>query len=343
MRYSVELRNFSILEQFSNNLDGWGFVPAGKYVNKLRPGDVFRDWLVDVMDESISNRDCEVNVFRFDPSSHTVCRYELNGEGFSVMGKFFAEPTGKIREYDPCIAMMAEYKKLKKADAAINIAKPIAVNKDFNCVLLTEFIPGRSLSWYLGNEDDLYGKLTSIAHLLHRLHKNTRTWYDKENEFSRFHNALDLINIGDHAKNHYKRLIGKWWYSSRLDWEYGCMIHHDATPSNYIFHNGDPYAIDFELSASHGNPVHDLGIMCAELKHFFAINGSDQEAEPYIGHFLWQYSRCEEEFHKITRTLPFYMGYGLLRIARLEWNLEYRKYLLREAESCLKAVDRKGF
>ena len=55
--------------------------------------------------------------------------------------------------------------------------------------------------------------------------------------------------------------------------------------------------------------------------HFFLQNtGNKYAAEPFIGHFLWEYS-ChfpdrEQTFRSITRRVPFYMGITLLRIAR---------------------------
>jgi hypothetical protein len=60
-------------------------------------------------------------------------------------------------------------------------------------------------------------------------------------------------------------------------------------------------------------------------------------AEPYIGHFLWQYSRNEHEFHAITRVLPFFMSLGLLRMARLGQGADQRDFIFREAKACLES------
>lgn len=71
----------------------------------------------------------------------------------------------------------------------------------------------------------------------------------------------------------------------------------------------------------HANFVHDLGVVAAELKHYFARHkGNDQRAEPYIGHFLWHYSQSLDEFRRITQALSFFMSMGLLRTARLGFN-----------------------
>lgn len=176
--------------------------------------------------------------------------------------------------------------------------------------------------------------------MLRKLHKNTQTYYDRENEFSKFYYVLNHVKISHRRKKEYKILLEKWWHSSLLDKKHGCMIHNDATPVNYIFHKGKPFALDFELASYHGNPVCDLGILCAELKHYFAREGADWESEPYIRHFLYCYCRDEKEFLEITRILPFYMAYDLLRIAVLKWDPGYKNYLLREAIKCLESIEK---
>ncbi len=88
------------------------------------------------------------------------------------------------------------------------------------------------------------------------------------------------------------------------------MVHRDVNPSNYIFYEGKPYAIDFESSWSHAHPVRDLGILTAELKNEFKwYKGGSWKAEPYIGNFLWEYSNDEKDFTYITKVLPFFHEY----------------------------------
>lgn len=117
------------------------------------------------------------------------------------------------------------------------------------------------------------------------------------------------------------------------------MIHNDAHPANYIFRNDRVYALDFESAWEQAHPVHDLGVVAAELKKFFGWDEKGIErAEPYIGHFLWHYSRGENEFYEITQALPFFMALGLLRMARWKGESQERDYVIREAKACLKAV-----
>jgi len=105
---------------------------------------------------------------------------------------------------------------------------------------------------------------------------------------------------------------------------------------NYLFNHSKVYLLDFESSREHANFVQDLGIVAAELKHYFAVHRRNARlAEPYIGHYLWNYSRSESEFYRITKALPFFMSLGLLRMARLEQSPEHRAYILQDAGDCL--------
>ncbi|RPJ77168.1 MAG: aminoglycoside phosphotransferase family protein, partial [Alphaproteobacteria bacterium] len=185
---------------------------------------------------------------------------------------------------------------------------------------------------------ELKEKLELVAHMLRKLHDNTQTYYDKEEEFSKFSYVLNHLKISRHMKGEYKYLLGKWQHSSLLDIKKGCMIHNDSTPVNFVFFRGKPFLIDFELSSRHGHFACDLGILCAELKYYFAREGLSQRAEPYIHHFLKHYSKDEEEFRKITKVIPFYMAYNFLRIAIFKSNTGYRDYPLREAKKCLKTI-----
>jgi hypothetical protein len=69
-------------------------------VSILKPGTVFRDWLLDVIGDRIQNKYCNVVVYKIRDGSHTVCRYHFKGEGYSVVAKFYAEPTGWLRHYN---------------------------------------------------------------------------------------------------------------------------------------------------------------------------------------------------------------------------------------------------
>lgn len=318
--------------------EGGNFVASFEYIRTVKPGDTFRDWLVEVLGDRIHNKGCKVRVFKLSHASHRICKYEFKGEKVTIIAKFFGIPTGVIKKYNSYGSMNKEYENLKKAQKIINVPEPIATNREFNCVLASKYVSGKPLFWYLKHRKELKEKLELIADMLRKLHENTQTYYDKENEFSKFHYVLNHLKINQCMKKEYKYLLGKWWHSSLLDIKKGCMIHNDSTPVNFVFHKGRPFLLDFELASRHGNFACDLGILCAELKYYFARKGSSQKAEPYIRHFLKRYSKDEKEFCKITKVIPFYMAYGLLRIAMFKSNTSYKDYPLREAKNCLEII-----
>ena len=71
------------------------------------------------------------------------------------------------------------------------------------------------------------------------------------------------------------------------------------------------------------------------------LAGDKWLAEPFIGHFLWEYA-ChfpdrDKAFAAITRRVPFYSGLTLLRIARNTWiGDKYSRQLLDEARKTLR-------
>ena len=310
------------------------------HVSTLGPGDVFRDWLVYILGDRIKNKYCKVEVFKYSPSSHTVCRYKFKGEECSVIVKFFAEPTGKLKRYNAYEAMVKEYNNLMAVRSIINVPAPIAMHRDFNCALVTDYVSGKSLSWYISHERELYDRLGSVAYMQHRLHKHTRhDYYDKARDFANFHSVLDQLKLDSSTRSLFNELLGKWWYSPLLDQKQGCMIHRDATPSNYVFHKHVPYILDLESSWYNAHYARDLGIMCSELKNHFELHkGSGDLAEPYIGHFLWHYSKKESDFFNMTKIIPFFMSLGFLRSARLHRHYPHHEYLIKEAAACLKAL-----
>jgi len=306
-----------------------------KHVNTLKPGDVFRDWLIDIAGKRIRDKRCNIAVYKVTPASHTVCRYEFVGQNYSVVGKFYAEPTSWFIKYDPAKLMYREFNTLRSVSNIVNVPRPIAANKDFHCVLVTEHLRGKPLYKFMKSEKGLYDRLTTVAYALRTLHDKTKSDYRKQYEFAHFHKILDQLRLDSGRRLEFNRLLGDWWYSTLIDKSYGCRIHNDPNPINLVFDHNKLFILDFESSWEHANYVHDLGIVAAELKHYFAAHkGNDKKAEPYIGHFLWQYCQGEDEFRRVTHALPFFMSMGLLRMARLGFN---SSFILKEALACLRA------
>jgi Ser/Thr protein kinase RdoA (MazF antagonist) len=120
------------------------------------------------------------------------------------------------------------------------------------------------------------------------------------------------------------------------------LVHGDATPSNLLFGSGlDVVAIDLERM-QRADRTFDLGRIAGEMKHYFLEAGRNHGAEPFIGHFLWEYC-CHfpdrsRAFQAITSRLPFQMALTLLRIARNAWvSGGQRMRLVEEAKIILRA------
>jgi hypothetical protein len=88
--------------------------------------------------------------------------------------------------------------------------------------------------------------------------------------------------------------------------------------------------------------VLDLGRVVGELQYYFLRHAGDRWlAEPFIGHFLWEYA-CHfpdrnAAFRSVTHRVPFYAGLTLLRIARNSWLAHhYSRQLMDEAKKMLR-------
>ena len=121
------------------------------------------------------------------------------------------------------------------------------------------------------------------------------------------------------------------------------LLHGDATPANFLFGNGmDVAAIDLERM-KRGDRMFDVGRIAGELQHAFMVaTGEKMHAEPFIGHFLWEYACHFPDRHKtfsaISSRTPYYMGLNLLRIARNDYiTSDYSGKLVAQAKELLRA------
>ena len=120
------------------------------------------------------------------------------------------------------------------------------------------------------------------------------------------------------------------------------LVHGDATPSNLLFGRGlGVIAIDLERM-KRADRVFDLGRVAGELQHYFLqASGNKDAAQPFIGHFYWEYA-ChfpdrDRAFRSITGRAPFQMALTLLRIARNSWvSAAHRRRLVEEAKIILR-------
>ncbi|MDR9816744.1 MAG: hypothetical protein WBJ06_02970 [Candidatus Methanoculleus thermohydrogenotrophicum] len=161
--------------------------------------------------------------------------------------------------------MKREYDRLLRASGWIPVSCALATNSRFHLVLVTGYVPGTSIRELLAAGSSLYDPLTGVAHLLRRLHDNTRTSCDREREFAYFHEVLDQNRLPAHQREWFNRLLGAWWHSTRIGQDEGCMARGDATPGNYLY-DGGAWAIDFEGVRDHAHRIRDPGILAAEIK-----------------------------------------------------------------------------
>ncbi|MDD5170046.1 MAG: phosphotransferase, partial [Syntrophales bacterium] len=194
----------------------------------------------------------------------------------------------------------------------------------------------------------LFEKLPSLAYFFATLHNRTATGerVDVNRDCSYFDRIMDQLkywgHIGWGEAEDFHRLKEQWRKKGFMWEDNQVLVHGDATPSNLLFGEGRwVIAIDLERMKS-ADRVFDVGRMAGEIKHFFMLHTGDKwRAEPFIGHFLWEYA-ChfpdrERTFRSITRRVPFHMGMTLLRIARNSWITDnYRRQLLDEARTTLR-------
>lgn len=236
------------------------------------------------------------------------------------------------------------------------VVRPLGFNPDIGNVLLMEFLEGDSLgtvinaALHLDGGALLYRKLSSLASFFAAMHNRTAgDWGVNFNDSHAYMGRLisSLIVKRGMGRDHSDELywLREAWRSQGAMWEdRGVLVHGDATPSNFLFGRGRTvFAIDLERM-QWADRVFDLGRLCGELAHFFYQGKGDPgAAEPFIGHFLWEYCGHFPDqmnaFKAITRRIPFYMGITLLRIARNSWiDQEYRWRLVQEAKKILRAL-----
>ena len=292
-------------------------------------------------------------------NSRNVYLYEIAGTPCRLIGKF--RPPVFIREGSYARDRAeTEYRNLVFARSLgfdwfpHFVVRPLGFNPGLNNLVVMEHARGRSLSTIIyqaifqGRRQRLFRKLGHLAHFLAEFHNRTAGEWRVN-----FHQSCDYM--GQLVRSLADRGVDAWhlaelyhlredWRGRDLMWEDShVLVHGDATPANFLFGpKRDVICFDLERMMW-ADRVFDVGRLCGELKHFyFRCTGHIQSAEPFIGHFLWEYSGHfpdqERTFRAITRRLPFYMGITLLRIARNSWvDWDYRWRLLDEAINILGA------
>jgi len=235
---------------------------------------------------------------------------------------------------------------------ACHVVAPLGKNKELSALLVTEKAPGRLLDHYIEKavceqqSEQLLEKLSYLARFFGRLHRNSETdkWVSPALPQLYLRKLLDSLSegpLGPDDREGIEEYANLWWdKNGTLVADREVIVHGDATPTNFLFNDHEVIGIDLERM-KWADRCWDLGFMAAELKHHFMWRMGDRwAAEPYIGHFLWEYAvnyGNTQFFYAFTHRIPVYMALGLLRIARNSWLSEvYRKELITEAKRCLK-------
>jgi aminoglycoside phosphotransferase (APT) family kinase protein len=242
------------------------------------------------------------------------------------------------------------------ASAPHYVVRPLGYNPGIGNALVVEYLEGDHLSAVItnaivqGKRGRLYRKLAGLAHFLATLHNRTagdwRVNHQETHDYAGklIHSLVTKWGMGPADSGELYFLRDQWRAQSCMWEDRAVLVHGDATPSNFLFGRGrHTMAIDLERM-KWADRVFDLGRLCGELKHFFfQTTGDVYAAEPFIGHFLWEYC-CHfpdrmSAFRAITRRTPFHMGITLLRIARNSWiDWEYRWRLIYEAKAILRVL-----
>ena len=331
-----------------------------KYLGHLSKQDPLYGYLhCDILPQiGVSGISPDFRVFGMQASNHVYLYEELNSRT-RIIGKFFY---GVIdRSYETAFHHMErEFNNLNYlrsigfAGYPHYITRPLGRNAGIDCVLVEEYCYGTSLDTFIvkaireGATELLFEKLTALAYFLATLHNRTANGdrVDVNRDCSYFNRIIDQLkdwgHLGwDEAEDFHR--LKEQWRAKEFMWEDNqVLVHGDATPSNILFGDG-PWVIAIDLERMKtADRVFDVGRVAAEIKHFFMqYTGNKWLAEPYIGHFLWEYA-ChfpdrESAFRSINRRVPFHMGMTLLRIARNAWiTNDYRRQLLNESRITLR-------
>jgi thiamine kinase-like enzyme len=326
----------------------------GRYVGHLAGRDPLHDVLCVIIRDrmGVSEPQPAFRVFRLS-GSNEVYAYEEKRSGTKIICKFYGPNFGSARQEYAGLETLRRY---DLVGSPHHVIRPLGLSQDINGMLALEYYAGEEFSHAITratqHQDDehLYQRLTALAYFLATQHNRTangaRVDFDPD---CRYFDALlgrlwkaDRIGPGDLGE--FSSLRDHWRSRPQMWQDQQVWLHGDATPANFLFGDGmDVAAIDLERM-KRGDRVFDVGRVAGELQHaFMQAFGDKYRAEPFIGHFLWEYS-ChfpdrERAFESITARVPYYMALNLLRIARNDYIAEdYSAKLVTQAKELLLAA-----
>ena len=184
-----------------------------------------------------------------------------------------------------------------------HVIRPLGFSRDINGVLALEYYAGEEFSHAIAratqHRDDahLYWRLKALAYFLATQHDRTANGASVDfgadcGYFDTLANRLRKAHrIGSDDADELSRLRDRWRDQPRMWQDQQVWLHGDATPANFLFGDGmDVAAIDLERM-KRGDRMFDVGRVAGELQHAFMRDSGDRHrANPFIDHFLWEYS-----------------------------------------------------
>ena len=299
-------------------------------------------------------------VFRLG-ERQTARLYQERSSGLRVVGKFFASPyqpgtAGSQRQMEREYANLQHLSCFGLCGYPHHVVRALGRNAALSSVLIEEFVADPRLSEFFdaaarhGQREPLFAKLTALAYFLARLHNRTANGLGVDfHEDGRYLNRLVGHLLAQHTLSpeeaqEFYWLRDRWTEQPRMWEDQQVLVHGDATPANFLMGDGlQVTAIDLERMKP-ADRVFDIGRIAGELQHtFLQATGDPYAAEPFIGHFLWEYA-CHfpdhhSAFHSICARVPFQMALTLLRIARNDWvSSDHRRRLIAEARTTLMSL-----
>jgi hypothetical protein len=334
----------------------------GRYVGYVGGDDPLHGFLSGIIRDLMGVREDRpaFRAFRLS-GSNVVYAYEEKTSGVKIICKFYGPRFGPDLDKAAWMARQ-EYEGLETLrrynliGSPHHVIRPLGFNRDINGVLALEYYAGEEFSHAIArathhrDEAHLYWRLKALAYFLATQHD--RTANGAEVDFGADCRYFDTVagrlrknhRIGANDADELSRLRDRWRDRPQMWQDQQVWLHGDATPANFLFGDGmDVAAIDLERM-KRGDRMFDVGRVAGELQHAFMRDTGDRHrAEPFIAHFLWEYSGHfpdrEGTFESVTARVPYYMALNLLRIARNDYiDRDYGGRLVTQAKRLLQAA-----
>jgi hypothetical protein len=332
----------------------------GRYVGRVAVADPLHGFLCRVLVEGMGvDGPRAFHAFQLK-GSNEVYGYEECGSGVKLVCKFFGHRFGWDRDLAEWMAgreyhSYHELRRYALVGSPHHVVRPLAVQREINCVLVLEYYGGEQLSQAIdgavhgGDDSILFSRLTALGYYLATQHNRTANGarVDFADDCAYLDSQLAILRgvgrIGQWDADEFRWLAGLWRERPRMWEDQQVWLHGDATPANFLFGGGmNVGAIDLERM-KRGDRMFDVGRVAGELQHAFMLGTGDPYlAEPFIGHFLWEYCSHfpdrDAAFASVTGRLPYYMALNMLRVARNGYiSGDYGARLVAQAKDLLRA------